>query len=91
MSQFLLRVCKGNTDDEMEVEMLYAEGLTFEDRIAHAKAQAQAACEHAIDVATANDAEAGVSHTHMMREELHSRFVHSCDGVDIMNYQAVIG
>lgn len=91
MSNYLLRTCKGNTDDEISVEPIHAEGLTFEERQQHAQAQAQAAIEHSIDVAVTNDAEAGTSHVHSMRWDDHGRYYHSMDGVEVINIQAVIG
>lgn len=91
MSRFLLRVCKGNTDDETRVELMDVEGATFDERIAHARAQAQAAVEQAIDEAVENDAAAGVCRAHTMREDPQHRFVYTCDGIDIANFQAVLG
>lgn len=91
MTQYLLRTCKGDTDDEISVEPIFAEGLTFEERQHHAQAQAQAAIDHAIDVAVSNDAENGVSHSHVIRDDRHGRYYHTMDGVSIINIQAVIG
>lgn len=91
MSNYLLRTCKGNTDDEISVEHIHAEGLTFDERQQHAQAQAQAAIEHSIDVAVTNDAENGVSHVHTMRWDDHGRYYHTMDGTEVINIQAVIG
>lgn len=91
MSNYLLRTCKGNTDDEISVEPIHAEGLTFEERQHHAQTQAQAAIEHAIDVAVTNDAEKGITHVHTMRWDDHGRYYHTMDGTEVINIQAVIG
>lgn len=91
MSNYLLRTCKGNTDDEISVEAIVAEGLTFDERHHHAQMQAQAAIEHAIDIAVENDAEKGVVHSHTMRWDDHGRYYHTMDGVEVINIQAVIG
>ena len=91
MTNYLLRTCKGNTDDEISVEPISVEGVDFTERQHHAQAQAQAAIEHAIDVAVENDAANNVSHSHTMRWDDHGRYYHAMDGVEVINIQAVIG
>lgn len=91
MSNYLLRTCRGSTDDEISVEAIVAEGDTFEERLYHAQQQAQAAIEIAIDIAVENDAEKGAVHAHTMRWDDHGRYYHAMDGVEVINIQAVIG
>lgn len=87
MSQFLMRVCSGRSDNEVNVGLVNIEGATFEERKEIATNIARSAVEETIDALATNNCD----QVYCMEEMSPGRFVILVDGKPLHNVHVCLG
>lgn len=90
---FLLRTCRGDGDDELEVREIIVPGDLFTERVEEARFAAYEAVCHLVDEAvTAEVEKSGVQTTNFLISKLSpGRYVYYADGKPVANVHVCVG